>query len=257
MTALPAVILAAGCGKRMGEEGTRRPKTLTPIGGSTIADTLFEGLLAAGFVRAVVVTGHLSAMLEAYLERYRRRIELVFVNNPDYATTNNMYSLWLARNHLARGFCLFEADVWCEPAVVAGMMGSPHENVMVVDEFTGEMNGTVVSLRPDGSVERMVMPAKTDPPFDCRGMYKTVNFYRLGKGYVRDRFMPGLNRAVDEGDINSYYEKVIRNDIEHGVPFHAFKTGGLKWWEIDTPGDAVKAAELAGGSGARPSANHT
>jgi choline kinase len=245
MTSMPAVILAAGSGKRMGEEGKRRPKTLTPIGDTTIADTIFDGLLRAGFSRAVVVTGHLSDMLEGYLAKYRSRLELVFVNNPDFASTNNIYSLWLARDHLVRGFCLFEADVWCDAAIVAALLAAPGDNVMVVDAFGAGMNGTVVRLRPDDSVEHMVLTTGAAAGFDHRGTFKTVNLYRCGQPYAGGRFLPRLARAIEEGDVNSYYEKVIKQDIDDGVVFHACKTGGLPWWEIDTPEDAAIAERLS------------
>jgi dTDP-glucose pyrophosphorylase len=62
--ALPAIVLAAGEGRRMRPLTERWPKPVLPIDGRPMIATLLHDLAAAGIDRATVVTGYLAAQVE-------------------------------------------------------------------------------------------------------------------------------------------------------------------------------------------------
>jgi choline kinase len=214
---------------------------MTLVNGRSLIRGILESCVANGVDRAVLVTGYRASMLERHVRALRLPIALTFVCNHDYRTTNNLYSLWMARRYLKDGGLLFEADLVFDPALVARLVGSPHEDLMVVDRFRPPMNGTVIARDSSGKVTGMYLGR------DQKGMtlsryHKTVNIYRFSAGYCRTWLVPGLEQHVRAGDLNSYYECVIQESIRDGAAMYALPTGTLKWWEIDTPED-VKVAE--------------
>jgi MurNAc alpha-1-phosphate uridylyltransferase len=76
MTALTAMVLAAGLGTRMRPLTDDRPKALVQVGGRALVDHVLDRLAAAGVTRAIVNVHHFADALETHLAR-RRDIEIV------------------------------------------------------------------------------------------------------------------------------------------------------------------------------------
>ncbi|MFO7949439.1 MAG: phosphocholine cytidylyltransferase family protein [Candidatus Fermentibacteraceae bacterium] len=239
-----AVILAAGRGARLEELSHNMPKPLVEVGGRSILSNLVESLIDNGFGKIVLVVGYRSELIIDHLQEYAGAAELVFVENPDFDITNNIYSLWLAREHLDRGFCLFEADVFFQSGLIGRMMHHPAENVMVVDGYTPRMDGTVVSLDGHGRVAAVHLKRSQGEDFDYSGKFKTVNFYRIGAGFYADYFRDDLDSYIEDGEVSYYYEAIIRDGIDAGHSFAALRTGDLSWWEIDTKEDLERAEAI-------------
>ena len=238
------VILAAGRGKRLEELSHNRPKPLVEVGGASILSNLVESLITNGLKRIVVVVGYRAELIEEHLLRYGDDVELVFVENRVFDTTNNIYSLWLAREFLGGGFCLFEADVFFQEGLVRRLLEHPAENVMVIDRYTPRMDGTVVSLNRDGEVAAVHLKRSQGPDFDYQDKYKTVNFYRIGADFYRRYFREDLNGYIEKDEVSYYYEAIIRDGIQAGHSFAGMKAGDLRWWEIDTKEDLDRAESI-------------
>lgn len=241
-----AVILAAGKGTRLGQEGLSRPKTMTRVENVRIIDNLMLSLIRNGFKEAVVVVGYLEQKLRDGLKRFQSLIRVRFVVNPVYESTNNIYSLWLARRYCHDGFYLFESDVFFEPPLLRKLVECKHPNVMLVDRWRREMNGTVVELKEHDYVKEMYLKTQQGEGFDFEGKFKTVNFYKLSSKYVRDSFLVKLDRHIRRKDVNIYYEQIIKEDVDDGHSFFGLKAGAGRWWEIDTPEDVRLANRIFG-----------
>ena len=116
-----AVILAAGRGGRLLSHTTDRPKCLLEVGGNTLLHHQVSALRGAGVERLVVVTGYLGGLVaEASLPA-----PVVFVENPLYAETSSMYSLWRARGALGGGgFLVLNSDVLFHPALLHALVAA-------------------------------------------------------------------------------------------------------------------------------------
>jgi choline kinase len=240
-----AVILAAGRGSRLGEHSVSLPKPLTRINNIPIIFNLIDHLIACGFSEVVIVDGYLADKLEDHLNRrYTGKIRLTYITNEVYYKTNNLYSLWMAKDHLTQGFYLFEADIFVHRELLRQLVAGIHPDVAVVDRYHKHMNGTVARLTRDGTINRLYMGSEQDEGFNYRNAYKTVNIWRLSAEYAQQRLIPALDRYVQEKEVNVYYEHILREDIAAGWSFKAHKAPKLGWWEIDTPSDVVIAEIL-------------
>jgi len=221
------IILAAGRGKRLKELSTDKPKPLVEVNGKSILSNLVEAMIDGNVQRIVLVVGYKAELIEEHLRKYTGAAEIIFVTNEIYDTTNNIYSLWLARKYLDDGFSLFEADVFIEPGIVSKLIQHPDDNVMVIDKYTDRMNGTVVAF-----------------DFDFSDKYKTVNFYKIGQSFYRHFFKDKLDAYIVNNDVSYYYEAIIKDGVDAGYPFYGLQTNPYKWWEIDTKEDLMIAENL-------------
>lgn len=233
-----AIILAAGRGERLGKYSAEQVKPLTEINNVAIIDNLINSLIENNIDNIIIVTGYLADDFENYLsEKFGNETNLIFIRNDIYDKTNNIYSLWLADKYLHEDFLLFEADVFFERGIINMLIKEKSENVILIDKFNFQMNGTVVKLDSNDMVKSMFLKKEQGEEFDYSDAYKTVNFYKISKEFSDNYFCEKLQKHINEGNVNSYYELIIKEAIEQNIPFKGLKTGNKKWWEIDTPED--------------------
>src|SRR4051794_9191645 len=114
-----AVILAAGCATRLRPYSDDTPKTLLPVAGVPILRRTITSLLRCGIDQFVIGTGYLEHMVRESVGRWFPGLDVTFVTNADFRTTNNAYSLSLLREHLENdAFILLDGDVVFDIAVV-------------------------------------------------------------------------------------------------------------------------------------------
>src|SRR5262249_62384575 len=117
---MKAVILAAGQGTRIRFVDGERPKCLIEVDESTILDHQLDALSLAGINDIAIVVGYEKEQINAHVRtrRFGSHQNIQFIENPAFALSNNICSLWLALEWL-RGdsFVVFNADVIFLPQI--------------------------------------------------------------------------------------------------------------------------------------------
>jgi histidinol-phosphate/aromatic aminotransferase/cobyric acid decarboxylase-like protein/GTP:adenosylcobinamide-phosphate guanylyltransferase len=230
---MQGLILAAGLGARLGSLTADRTKGMLSLHGRTLIERAIDGFRRAGIRRVVVVIGHAGNDLSKYLQESCPDIEFVFVTNPIYDKTNNIYSLWLAREQLlADDTVVLESDLVFDRDLVKRVVEDPEANVAVVAPFEAWMDGTVTLLDGDGRLTAMVPKELFD--WERAGdYYKTVNVYKFSREFSERVYMPFLDAYIKAFGRNRYYETVLAVITyigEHGLAGHVLDR---EWYEID------------------------
>jgi len=240
-----AIILAAGRGRRLKELTEDQPKPMVTVNGKSIISNLVENLIETGFDRIVMLIGYKAEMMKSHLLEFSDKTDLIFIENEIYATTNNIYTLWLAKEYLLEGFYLYEADIFCDKTILENLTNSDSENIIVADKFTNLMTGTVIKFdRSTNKVMGMFMGKDQDKNFDFSDAFKTVNFYKFGKDYVRDFFLPRLKHHIECNNVDAYYELIVHESLNKNFDFVCLPTANGKWWEIDNEEDLMIARKM-------------
>ncbi len=92
-----AVILAAGIGDRLQPFTQQFPKCLAPVNGVPILVNALTHLSDAGVDEAVIVVGHHKEKIYERIGDTFEAVKVSYIESENYASTNNIYSLWLAR----------------------------------------------------------------------------------------------------------------------------------------------------------------
>ena len=103
---LQAVILAAGRGSRLGDATQQAPKCLIDVGEQRLIDHQIDALQAHGITDILVVAGYRASDVKAAV-RGRARV----IINPEWSSTNSLYSLTLCKPYVRGGFIVMNCDV--------------------------------------------------------------------------------------------------------------------------------------------------
>ena len=240
-----AVILAAGRGSRLHTLTGDIPKCLTKIGGEPILERTLNALAGEGITEAVLIIGYMGTMVRDRIGSHFGGIDILYVEAPDYATTNNIRSLWDARDYLDQDLVLLEADVVFDAAVV-GMLLAYSGSSAAVARFEASLSGTVVRRDDTGQILSFVLGAEQGPQFDANDTFKTVNIYVLREKLLREQLLPRLSSAIAAGRVNEYYETILRDCVAAPgatVDMAAIDVSASRWSEIDDDRD-LDAAEF-------------
>lgn len=129
---MKALILNSGLGSRMGDVTKQHPKCMTTLdNGETIISRQLRQLLANGIDKAVITTGPFAENLETYCNALNMGIEFFFVNNPDYAKTNYIYSIYMAREFLDDDIVLLHGDLIFDDSVLSDVLAAEDSGMVV------------------------------------------------------------------------------------------------------------------------------
>ena len=239
-----AVILAAGKGSRLEPLTAGTPKCLVEVGGEALIERALHALATEGVAQAVIVVGYKGEAVRDRLGSRFAGMEICYVDAPDFETTNNIRSLWDAREYLDQDILLLEADVVFDSSLVAALLSHSGSSAAVAP-FDKALSGTVVRQNDEGTITEFVLGAEQGPGFDRTGSMKTVNIYSLRKEALRKHVLPGLCKAIDAGHVQLYYETVLRDVVadETFSDFSAVDVSASRWYEIDDHRD-LDAAEF-------------
>ncbi len=235
-----ALLLAAGLGCRLGSLTEALPKCLVPVNGVPILERLVRALDAHRFERLVIVTGYEAETIRDYLGERFGGIAIEYLFSPVFETTNNIYSLWLARQLIDEPFLLVESDLVFDEPLLAPLL---QPGRIAVSRQLPWMSGTTVTLDAGGSVDAFYPPPPGVYGEHCTdaGHFMMINICSLARdtwGEVCER----LDRHVAAGRTGFFYETVFEEMAADGsMAPAAVRFPTERWYEIDTPADLASA----------------
>lgn len=231
---MQAIILAAGMGKRLKELTQNNTKCMVKVNEVTLIERMLHQLDKQHLSRIVIVVGYEGQKLIAYIHTLKVQTPIIYVNNPIYDKTNNIYSLALAKEYLCEDdTLLFESDLIFEDSVIDVLVQDPRETLALVDKYESWMDGTCVKLGEDDTIEAFV-PGKKFKFNEIKDYYKTVNIYKFSKHFSQTHYVPFLSAYSKALGDNEYYEQVLRVITMLDEPeIKAKRLNGQLWYEID------------------------
>ena len=231
---MQALILAAGLGRRLGEFTAENTKCMLPVNGTRLIDRMMRQLAALNLNRIIVVVGYAAENLRQHIRQTHPELNVVFVENDIYDKTNNIYSLWLARDLMAEDeTLLLESDLIFEDELLRLAVDSPEPSVALVAKYQTWMDGTMVRIDDDHNIVNFI-PKTAFCYADTAFYYKTVNIYKFSRSFTVDHYLPFLEAYIRVLGENEYYEQVLRViTLIDNSGIKALPVGSLNWYEID------------------------
>src|SRR5690242_11153660 len=238
---MKAIILAAGKGTRL-DGAAVKPKCLVEVGELTLLRRQIEMLKSVNINELVVVVGFGADSI-----REECGDQVSFVENPRFAETSSLYSLWLAREHLLDGFVVLNSDVLIHPQLLADLIESPHEDALLLsDTDPNPLGDEEMKVKLRGRLVSDI--SKTMDPLEANG--ENVGIVKFGPAGAKV-LVGYMDELIAGGAVKDWAPRAFREFALHH-PLYALSTRGLPWIEIDFPADYQRAVEeiyprIAGG----------
>lgn len=227
------IILAAGKGSRLNGTAGDKPKCLLEAGGITLVERQMRALDRAGIHDIVVVVG-----CQADRVRAACGDRATFVENPRFAETNSLYSLWTARALLSNGFVVLNCDVLFHPALLEGLLATHHDAALLMAyREPGQPPLGDEEMKIKLRAGRVVDMSKTMDPAEADG--ENLGIVKFGPASAPD-LVAIMHRLIAEGRTRDWAPRAFR-EYAQTRPLYAVGTGGRPWIEIDFPEDYQRA----------------
>ena len=237
---MKAIILAAGTASRLRPLTLHTPKCLLKVGERTLLGRSMDALIKAGIREFCIVTGYLHEQIEDFVSKtYGKRIDVRFIHNKDYETTNNIYSLWLARPEAeGKEVLLLDSDLLYDGQIVERVLADSHDNVLtLIRHELGEEEMKVV-MNEDGAITEI---SKTCNPALAAG--ESLGIERMGKSYTTALYKELEVMMNQECLENKFYELAFLRLIAQGFTFSVLDVTDLFSCELDTVEDFENAKQ--------------
>ena len=237
---MKAIILAAGTASRLRPLTNFTPKCLLKIGERPLLQRSMDTLCQNGITEFCIVTGYLREQIEQFVNEHYPNVKVTFIHNADFATTNNIYSLWLARP-VADGeeILLLDSDLLYDGNIVKRVLQNEADNVLtLIRHELGEEEMKVV-VDTEGSITEI---SKTCSPEAAAG--ESLGIEKMGRSYTKALYAELETMMNDEHLENKFYELAFERLLRQGHTYKVLDVSDLFSCELDTVEDFENAKQL-------------
>ena len=237
---MKAILCAAGVGSRMWPLTLDRPKGLLPLGNKFLLEYMLDGISACGIRDVIIVVGHHAEKVRKEIGNNYGDCHITYVENPEYATTQNIYSLWLARDYVTDGMIFMNADTVFHPTILKMLIESPHKDAFAMSTPIKILEDSMKVYLAGDRLLQIGKEISDEPHGEAFGIYKlsqegsekyfsiAENLFQSDKQYKTVPFVVPLQIMAEE------------------MPIRAVSSSGYPWAEVDTPEDYERAQKIIG-----------
>jgi len=231
------VILAAGQATRLRPMTNSIPKCLIKISGKPILQYQIDSYRSAGITNLIIVVGYRASAVREYCEGISD-INIKFIENLEFETTNNMYSFYLAREAIGkRPFILNNADLIIDASLVQTLLSSPMESAVAIDSSQFNEESMKVSITEKGFLNNISKEISPNKSAGC-----SVDFYKVSAHDGQKLITEVVKIIEEEKKINDWTEIALQRLFKSGkLQFSAINIAGLRWVEVDDFQDVASA----------------
>ena len=235
--ALSAVVLAAGAGADFGGLTTSTPKAMLKVQGRPILARLIDDLAHFGCRGVTVVRGHHASAIDAPGAR--------FVDNAEFATTSEAWSLALAEKELVPGTVVAFGDIVLKRHIIQALLEEAGDGItLVVDSGLAgaDVPDRVRADRADSGrfsfAETRLVDIGDVPTAASHGAWiGLLHLGRAGAGWLRDAI---ADARVDDSLPTARVSDLLTRVIAGGRPIRVVYTRG-GWVNVNNLADLLDA----------------
>jgi Predicted sugar nucleotidyltransferases len=237
---MKAIILAAGIASRLRPLTNNSPKCLLEIGEKNLLQRTINALIANKISDIIIVTGYLHEMIETFVTQHYPNLQIEFIHNEKYESTNNIYSLWLTQKSvLNTDIILLDSDILFDSTIISCLLNSEYSTCLALNKHDlGEEEIKVIT----DSHNRIEEISKTCSIQKAAG--ESIGIEKMSNDFVRTLFSELDIMIQEKLQVNIFYEAAFENVIKQGANMYAVDTTSFFSMELDTVEDFQQAQKL-------------
>lgn len=180
---MQGLILAAGMGKRLKELTKNNTKSMVEVEGISLIERMLRILDKKNLKKIIIVTGYREKSFKEYIKSLKINTDIIFINNDIYDKTNNIYSMYLAKDEMIKDdTIILESDLIFDEKMIDQLLDDKRKNLALVSKYESWMDGTCFKIDKDEKILNFL--SKNEFNFeDVDEYYKTINIYKFSKDF--------------------------------------------------------------------------
>jgi choline kinase len=233
---MKALILDSGRGERLRPLTENKPKPLIKVGNKTLLDHQLNNLIECNIMDVIITTGPFDSKIKKHVENEHPYLNVSYVKNPKYHTTNYIYSMWLTKELIDDDVILLHGDLLFDRKLLEKLINEKHANCVLV-------NRTVKPPEKDFKAvienDRVI---KIGVEFSGKNAFFSAPLYKFSKSDFL-YWLDEIEKFVKKGDLKIYSESVF-NQISNRIILRPSYFTKEFCMEIDTKEDLETARSL-------------
>jgi Predicted sugar nucleotidyltransferases len=233
---MKTVILAAGAGSRLKPLTDHMPKCLLKVGVKCILEMTIENLLATNNSEIIIVTGYLENKIREFLRERFPHLKITYIYNEFFASTNNIYSLWLAKDAvLGDDMMMMDSDIFFDERIITKIQNSGYKNCLALKRHDVHDEEIKVKTDTRGCIIEIGKEVNVS---EAAG--ESIGIEIFGKEALTELYFILDRKVVTEKKVNQFYEAAFQELSDNNL----FIVDITEYFcmEIDTEED-LKTAE--------------
>lgn len=231
---MKALIFNSGTGSRMGRLTENKPKCLLEINGETILHRQLRLLSECGIHDVVITTGKYDSLIRDEAEKISG-LNTEFVHNPEYSSTNYIYSFYLSGEYLNDDIIMMHGDLVFEKSILKKLLKEKEGSFCVIDKQAGKHEKDF-----KGRIENGILKEVSVNIFDDN-CYALQPLYRLSEKCAA-LWLSKTNEYISDNNVKVYAENAL-NEISEKLNIKPLSYNGCCISEIDNREDYFKVME--------------
>jgi len=218
------------------------PKCLIPVGDKPILERIIVNVLTAGAKEIGIVLGYRAAQVRDFVKKHFPFSRIRFMVNPKFESTNNAFSLLLARdfylsdrkhNAPLQQLLLLDSDIVFSSKLIPFLLETSKTDVVAV-RTQGEHDEEEIGVKTD-SAGRILRIGKNIPIAETFGESIGIELF---SPTTAEALFHALEKRVRQGvGRTEFYEASFQELIDSGIYLHAIDISDFPAAEIDRPED--------------------
>jgi choline kinase len=235
---MKSVILAAGVSARLRPLTNNTPKCLLKIGGKTILERTLDNLLAYNLNDLIIVTGYLQEQIKSFIADNYPQLNVTYIFNDKYDTTNNIYSLWMTKDLVMNNdMLLMDSDILFDKKILGLLLNSEYSNCLALRSDHKLSDEEIkVKLNNDGSITEISKKVDLN-----HAVGESIGIEKFDAEFTNKLFEILDRKILVENKVKIFYEAAFQDAINDGNKIYAVDIGSLKCIELDFAEDIERA----------------
>lgn len=230
------MILNSGRGERLFPLTKYKPKALIKIGNKTLLGHQLDSLIRCKIRDIIITTGPFEKKLKNYVKKKYCNVNVSYVKNPKYRTTNYIYSMWLAKSLVDDDIILLHGDLLFESKLLKRLVDEKFVNCVLVNRKIKPPEKDFKAVVENNRVTKIGVEFSGRNAFFSAPLYK---FSKLDFSY----WLNEIEIFVKQGNFKIYAESVF-NEISDKIILRPLYFTEEICLEIDTREDLELARNL-------------
>ena len=177
------------------------------------------------------MTGYNSELIHSHLNG-----DFIFLHNSDYANTNNLHSVWTAKDSLDDDFICVYGDLLFHKEILENCIKNDNDICLVIEK---NVRSETMKIRIENNliveVNKNISEDLADGNF--------IGMAKFKKSMIPDLFNE-ISFLVENGNLNSYYTSAIESLIQKNKQINFVETNNLPWMDIDEEHELAEAKKI-------------